>query len=105
MKLVSLIYNLTKLFPREEIYGLTSQMRRAAVSIPSNIAEGSQRKTRKDFVNFLRYSKSSAAELETQVLISKDLGYVQGSHFYQDSFDSLLEIKRMLSGLESKLIS
>ena len=67
MDLVVAIYGLTKKFPKEEIYGLTSQMRRASVSIPSNIAEGRFRGTRKDYLQFLRIAYSSGAELETQM--------------------------------------
>lgn len=64
---------MTDLYPKFELYGLVSQMRRAAVSIPSNIAEGKKRKTKKDFLHFLSVSDSSGAELETQVIISKEL--------------------------------
>lgn len=73
MELVKDIYQLTGDLPKEEIYGLTSQMRRAAISIPSNIAEGKKRKTRNDFIQFLRIADGSAAELETQLLLVKDL--------------------------------
>ena len=65
------IYKITENFPKEEIYGLTSQMRRSAVSIPSNIAEGRNRGTRKDFCNFLRIALGSCAELSTQIEIKK----------------------------------
>lgn len=66
---------MTRQFPREELFGLVSQMRRAAVSIPSNIAEGSKKGTAKDFRNFLRHAKGSAAELETQLEIAKRLRF------------------------------
>ena len=75
MELVLAVYVLTENFPRTEIYGLTSQMRRCAVSIPSNIAEGRSRGTRKDYLQFLRVSLGSAAELETQIEISKQLPF------------------------------
>ncbi len=71
--LVTHIYKLTAKFPKEEIFGLSSQMKRAAVSIPSNIAEGSKRSTEKDFRHFLMISYGSGAELETQVEIAKRL--------------------------------
>lgn len=71
--MVKEIYQITAKFPKEELYGLTSQMRRAAVSIPSNIAEGKKRKTVRDFVQFLRVADGSAAELETQLVVAKDL--------------------------------
>ncbi len=70
MDLVLLIYSLTKKFPEEEIYGLTSQMKRAEVSVPSNIAEGSRRSSKKDFRNFLLNAYGSGAELETQIKIA-----------------------------------
>jgi len=73
MELVKVIYLLTEAFPRSEIYGLTSQIQRAVVAIPSNIAEGYLRKHRKEYVQFLSISLSSAAELETQILICKSL--------------------------------
>ena len=73
INLVKEIYKATNHFPNSELYGLVSQMRRSAVSIPSNIAEGKKRKTRKDFVQFLRIADGSASELETQIIISKDL--------------------------------
>ena len=74
IELVTETYLKTQLFPKEEIYGLTSQIRRCAVSIPSNIAEGFGRKTDKDFSNFLSISLGSAFEFETQLIICKNLG-------------------------------
>lgn len=76
MILVKQIYEVTSKFPPHEIYGLTSQIRRAAVSVPSNIAEGAARTGSKEFLKFLSISRGSLSEIETQVLISKDLGYV-----------------------------
>ena len=73
MELVVEIYKLTEKYPREEIYGLTNQTRRSAVSIASNIAEGRYRGTKKDFTNFLRISFGSGAELETQIKIAKTI--------------------------------
>ena len=75
-KLVNLLYDSSKLFPKEELFGLTNQMRRAAVSIPSNIAEGCGRQTSKDTINFLHILRGSLYELETQLYISKDLSYI-----------------------------
>ena len=75
MELVLEVYKATKTMPKEEIYGLTSQMRRAAVSIPSNIAEGQGRKTPRDFKNFLSIALGSLKELETQILIAQGLNY------------------------------
>jgi four helix bundle protein len=71
MQLVTDIYRITKAFPKEEIYGLTSQIRRAAVSIPSNIAEGQGRRTSSEFHQFLGHARGSIMELETQILIAQ----------------------------------
>lgn len=70
------MYKLTGQFPKEELYNLTSQIRRCAVSIPSNIAEGAARKSKKEFINFLYVALGSCAELETQLIISKELGFI-----------------------------
>lgn len=77
MALVKMIYTSTSTFPQSEIYGLTSQMRRASVSIPSNIAEGAARTGTKEFLQFLSISRGSLSELETQVLIAKNLDYIK----------------------------
>jgi len=97
MKLVKHIYKSTATFPREELYGLTSQMRRAAISIPSNIAEGAARETTPEFLRFLYIARGSLSELETQTLIAKDLSYLADG-------DSLLEGMRHVSVLLSGLI-
>ncbi len=76
MDLVEMIYRITESFPSKEIYGLSSQMRRAAVSIPSNIAEGRRRRTTQDYKHFLHIAYGSAAEIETQIEIAKRLGYI-----------------------------
>ena len=73
---VTQMYRMTAQFPSEERFGLVSQMRHAAVSIPSNIAEGAARNTRKEFTNFLYIAQGSASELETQMFISRELGFV-----------------------------
>ena len=96
------VYILTEQYPKEEIYGLTSQMRRASVSIASNIAEGRCRGTRKDFSQFLRVAFGSGAELETQIEISKRLP--KTSAFDYTIIDSLLaEVMRMLNSMIGKL--
>ena len=97
MKLVKHIYKSTATFPREELYGLTSQMRRAAISIPSNIAEGAARETTPEFLRFLYIARGSLSELETQTLIAQDLSYLADG-------DSLLEGMRHVSVLLSGLI-
>lgn len=104
MELVVEIYDLTKKFPKEEIYGLTSQMKRSAVSIPSNIAEGRKRSSRKDFRQFVIIAFSSGAELETQVEISKRLQFCTITDYVKvDSL--LLEVMKMLNKLSATLIS
>lgn len=75
MALVRTIYTVTKLFPADEQFGLISQLRRAAVSVPSNIAEGAARTSKREFAQFLSVARGSLAEVETQILIAKDLGY------------------------------
>lgn len=102
IELVIEIYRLTDSFPKEEIYGLISQMRRSSVSIPSNIAEGSRRGTRKDFKNFLVNAFGSGAELETQIIISKQLP--QTIHLDYTSVEKILgEVMRMLNKFISQL--
>lgn len=98
MELTRIIYTLTKRFPQGEIFGLTNQIRRAVVSIPSNIAEGFGRNSDKQFIHFLKIAKGSAAELETQLLISRDLSYLTA----KDAKSTLAlydEIARMLGAL------
>ena len=73
--LVTSVYKLTKEFPKEEMYGLSSQMRRSAISYPSNIAEGAARNSKPEYIRFIYISLGSLSELETQVIISKNLGY------------------------------
>ena len=97
------VYAFTKLFPKEEQYGLTSQMRRASVSIPSNIAEGSKR-GKKEFSHFLRIAHGSGAELETQILLAERLGYVSQSS-KTDSLQELDELMKMLATFIKKLDS
>ena len=77
IQLVEEVYKATAEFPKEEIYGLTNQMRRASVSIPSNISEGAARGSRKEFIKFLYVALGSLAELETQTIISEKLGYLR----------------------------
>ena len=92
----------TNKFPREEIYGLTSQMRRSAISIPSNIAEGKRRGTRKDYCQFLVVAYGSGAELETQIEIAKMLSF--GKNLNYDTIDKLIEeVMKMLNKLISSL--
>ena len=96
------VYKITDSFPKEELYGLTSQMRRAAISIPSNIAEGSRRGSRKDYRHFLLIAYGSGSELETQLEIAKRLDFVSEEEI--TSAGNLLdEIMRMLNRLIAQL--
>lgn len=98
IELVSAVYALTETFPREEVFGLVPQMRRSAVSIASNIAEGRLRGTRKDFVQFLRIAYGSGAELETQIEIAKRLPKTKDCAYAK--VDSLLEeVMKMLNAM------
>ena len=92
MELVKEIYRVTRDFPKEEIYGLVSQMRRAAISIPSNIGEGAARGGDREFIQFLIIARGSLSELETQLLISNDLGYMQDVPDIQERIDRLFAL-------------
>ena len=96
------LYKITKKFPKEERYGLTSQIRRAAVSIPSNIAEGYGRKTTADYLRFLYIAYGSICELETQLLLSGDLNYVNQENL-KARRDDTEEVERMLKALIKSL--
>ncbi len=100
IRLVKKIYLLTENFPKSEMFGLTSQMRRCAVSIASNIAEGSKRRTKKDFNQFLLIAYGSGAELETQILIAIELCFITKKEA-QLSSDLLEEIMKMLNKMTS----
>lgn len=95
-------YQLTATFPGEEKFGLVSQMRRAAVSIPSNIAEGQARHTTGEFIQFISHAEGSTAELETQVIVSIALGFAEARNA-KAAFVLLDDIRRMLNGLRRKL--
>jgi four helix bundle protein len=102
MKLVGLIYDVTDGFPANEMYGLVSQLRRAAVSVPSNIAEGKAHYSNRDFVRFLRHSRGSLAEIETQVLIAEQRKYLSVEQAKQLA-EQLDELGRILSELINSL--
>ncbi|SDT02018.1 four helix bundle protein [Winogradskyella sediminis] len=97
------IYAITSKFPDSEKFGLTNQLRRASVSIPSNIAEGSSRNSNKDFARFLQISIGSAYEIETQLLISADLNFILDNEL-QSCLSELGEIIKMISKFKSTLI-
>ena len=104
MQFVTLIYTITKKFPKEEAYGLISQIRRSSVSIPSNIAEGYGRRSSNDYIRFLQISIGSLYELQTQLEICLNLKYVSQLMF-NDINEKSREIERMLSSLINKLNS
>lgn len=104
MLLAKRVYLITENFPKTETYGLTSQMRRASVSIPSNIAEGYGRKSTKEYSQFYSIAKGSMLELETQLILSHDLGFINDRSFKE--IDSLREeVAKMLYGMISHLRS
>ena len=103
MLLCEQVYLLTEHFPQREIYGLSSQIRRAAVSIPSNIAEGRSRGTTKDFSHFLRIAYGSASELETQLDLARRLELLNEEKL-KSSTELLTEVSKMLRAMISKLI-
>ena len=100
--LVRVVYEVSATFPKEETYGITSQLRRAAISVPSNLAEGSSKGSTPEFLRFISISYGSLCELETQLYLSADLGFIT-----QQACDELLEktseIGRMLNGLKRSL--
>jgi four helix bundle protein len=98
----SSIYSITTTFPQDEKFGLTSQLRRAAISIPSNIAEGASRSSKKDFARFLEISIGSSYEIETQLLIATDLKYISKENSVELS-QTIISIIKMLSKLRSSL--
>ena len=102
MDLVTEIYKITDNFPKSEIYSLTSQIRRCAVSIPSNIAEGRYRGSKKEFTHFVKIAYGSGAELETQIEIAKRLKFVENKD-YKIADKLLLEVMKMLNIFSKKL--
>ena len=96
------VYRITGIFPKEEMYGLTSQMRRSAVSVPSNIAEGYGRKTTADYIRFLYIAYGSLCELETQIMLAGDLNYLDDGKLVGLKAN-ISEVERMLKALISSL--
>jgi four helix bundle protein len=99
MQLVKIVYSATRSFPKEEIFGLTAQMRRSAISIPCNIAEGSARSGRRELAHFLNIAKGSLSELETQSLIAADLGFLDAQH---EVFPLIERVARLVTGFHRK---
>ncbi len=102
MELAKKIFLITKSFPKEEQYGITSQIRRASVSVPSNIAEGSQRGSDKEFARYILISKGSLAELETQLILSEDFEYITSKKLNDLSLN-MSELQKMLHSFHIKL--
>ncbi|MDD4202144.1 MAG: four helix bundle protein [Candidatus Omnitrophica bacterium] len=95
---VTRLYKCTSIFPKEELYGLTTQIRRASVSVPSNIAEGAARTSNKEFMHFLFIAIGSLSELETQLIIAKNLGYINEALF-DEIVSENEELAKMIHGL------
>lgn len=102
LEVAAIVYDVTKNFPRDEQYGMTSQMRRSAVSVASNIAEGSKRGTQKDFKQFLRISLGSGAELETQLELARMFGFLD-QNGYNVVNSKLEEVMKMLTAFILKI--
>ncbi len=102
MDLVDEIYRISRGFPPEEKFGLTSQMRRSAISIPSNLAEGAARKGQAEFANFINIAKGSLSELETQLIISKRQNYIDD---ISEIVDLMAKVSSQLSGLHKHIVS
>lgn len=101
--LVKVGYKITKKLPKEELYGLTSQIRRAVVSVPANIAEGAGRSTDRDFCHFLDIARGSLFELDTLLILSSDLEYVSEEEL-NPVFESINEIVKMMVSFQSRLV-
>ncbi len=99
--LVAEVYKVTKTFPKNEEYGITSQMRRSAVSVPSNISEGAGRDSKKEYIRFLNISIGSLSELETQMIIAQRLKYINNSII----FDEIVKVRKLLIGLKKYLVN
>jgi four helix bundle protein len=102
MELVTEIYQVSQKFPKEEMFGLTSQIRRAAVSIPSNIAEGRGKSSKGESQQFLHHSMGSLAEVETQIVIAQNLGYLNAAEA-EPVMEIIAEVGRLLNGLLTSL--
>jgi len=98
------IYEITKAFPKDEVYGLSAHIRKTALSCPSNIAEGYERKNNKEFNNFIRIALGSLGELKTQVMLAKDLGYIQTDKF-EKCIDLINDSRKIMHGLRRSVVS
>ena len=102
MELVAEVYRLVKILPKEELYSLSDQIRRSAISIPSNIAEGQGRNSVKEFIHFLAIAKGSKAELETQLLLCVKVNYLNNTEI-ENAINLIQEIGKMLNALQKSL--
>ena len=100
--LVTLLYEISREFPADERFGLTSQIRRAAVSVPSNIAEGQARFSTREFVHFISHAEGSIAEIDTQLVIALELDFCKAAKV-KPAFDAIVELRKMLNSLRRKL--
>jgi len=104
MALVEKVYQITNSFPTSEQFGLTSQIRRSAVSVPSNIAEGAGRKNTKEFIHFLYISLGSIAELDTQLEISQQIGYIKDYNVFEEKIKAIrIMLSKLIISLKNKL--
>ena len=99
--LVKSVYQITQTFPQDERFGLTSQIRRAAVSVPSNIAEGQARFTTREFIHFISHAEGSIAEVDTQLVIALELNFCKAPRV-KPAFDAIVELQKMLNSLRRK---
>ena len=103
IKIVTLIYQLVKPFPNEELYSLSNQLKRASVSIPSNITEGYGRNTDKSFSHFLDIARGSLFEIETQLIIAKELGFISNEELFQELLLQIEEESKMINAFSKTL--
>ncbi|MCD6456262.1 MAG: four helix bundle protein [Methanophagales archaeon] len=103
MELVTDIYKVSQTFPKEELYGMTNQLRRASVSVPANIAEGWGRGTTNGYIQFLRIARGSLLEVETLTTVSHSLGYVNAQDLQEQISQKIVEISKMINALINSL--
>ena len=103
IKIVILVYKIVKSFPQDELYGLTSQLKRASVSVPSNIAEGYGRKSEKSFNPFLNISRGSLFEMETQLIIANELGFISDDVLFSQILNEIEEESKMINAFAKTL--
>jgi four helix bundle protein len=105
IEIVAFVYQLIHEFPKEEMYALSSQIKRSAVSIPSNIAEGYGRKSTQSYIHFVKIARGSLYELETQLLVAEKLGFVSSKNLYDDIMNQITAESKMINSFLNKLES